>query len=312
MYERLVPMLLILLAGYGWQRLAPGGVPLAQIRAVLNALLINLLVPALILGVFLNAHPEPALYRVPVVAAAVILAGLGLSVVLFGAMQRAGFITRPQAGAAILAASFGNGLGAAVAVIDGLYGTASGMTRVPLLYEMLANLPISWSLGVLVCSRYGSEAVAGWRSALVVLRLPPFWAVVAALGLGTSGVAVPQPLISAFAALGQAAVPLLLFVVGTTFALRGLGKLRVLVPVVLMRHGLAVVVCLLTARAVGLDGTLLVATGITAAAPSVAVGIAICERFKLDSALFGAALTVTTLLYVVLAPWLQTWLTAYG
>lgn len=312
MYERLLPMMLILLAGYGWQRLAPGGVPLAQMRTALNALLINLLVPALILGVFLNARPEPALYRIPLVATAVILSGMGVSVLLFGWMHRRGYLTRPQAGAAILAASFGNGLGAAVAVMEGLYGAGSGMTRVPLLYEMLANLPITWSLGVWVCSRYGSSGVTGWRSALVILRLPPFWAVVLALALGFARVPVPAALITTFSTLGQAAVPLLLFVVGTTFALRGLGQWQVLVPVVLIRHGLAVLVAVLAARAVGLDGSLLVATGITAAASSVAVGIAICERFKLDSALFGAALTMTTLLYVLIAPWLHAGLASHG
>jgi len=299
MYERLLPMILILASGLAWRQLLPGGIPMQQVRQVLNTLVINLLVPALIFGVFLNAHPEPALYRVPLVALVTISVCLGAGLLVFGAMLRAGRLTRAEAGAAVLAVGFGNGLGAALAVVEGLFGGTA--TRVPLMYEMFATVPVHWSLGVALAAWFGGAAV-GWKSALVVLRMPPFWATLLALAINASGVVVPDSLVHAFGVLGQAAVPLLLFVVGSTFTLKGLSRLSVLVPVVLLRPVLGVAVCLLAARALHLDGTLLTATTIVAAAPSVAVGIAICERFKLDSALFTAALTVTTVLYVLLAP----------
>ena len=299
MYERLLPMILILASGLAWRQVLPGGIPMQQVRQVLNTLVINLLVPALIFGVFLNAHPEPALYRVPLVALVTISVCLGAGLLVFGAMLRAGRLTRAEAGAAVLAVGFGNGLGAALAVVEGLFGGTA--TRVPLMYEMFATVPVHWSLGVALAAWFGGAAV-GWQSALVVLRMPPFWATLVALAVNGSGVVVPDSLVHAFGVLGQASVPLLLFVVGSTFTFKGLSRLSVLVPVVLLRPVLGVAVCLLAARALNLDGTLLTATTIVAAAPSVAVGIAICERFKLDSALFTAALTVTTVLYVLLAP----------
>lgn len=305
MYERLLPMILILAAGLAWRQLLPGGIPMQQVRQVLNTLVINLLVPALIFGVFLNAHPEPALYRVPLVALVTISVCLGAGLLVFGAMLRAGRLTRAEAGAAVLAVGFGNGLGAALAVVEGLFGGTA--TRVPLMYEMFATVPVHWSLGVALAAWFGGAAV-GWKSVLVVLRMPPFWATLVALAVNASGVVVPDSLVHAFGVLGQASVPLLLFVVGSTFTFKGLSRLSVLVPVVLLRPVLGVAVCLLAARALDLDGTLLAATAIVAAAPSVAVGIAICERFKLDSALFTAALTVTTVLYVVVAPYLQGWI----
>lgn len=305
MYERLLPMILILASGLAWRQVLPGGIPMQQVRQVLNTLVINLLVPALIFGVFLNAHPEPALYRVPLVALVTISVCLGAGLLVFGAMLRAGRLTRAEAGAAVLAVGFGNGLGAALAVVEGLFGGTA--TRVPLMYEMFATVPVHWSLGVALAAWFGGSAV-GWKSALVVLRMPPFWATLVALAVNASGVAVPDSLVHAFGVLGQASVPLLLFVVGSTFTFKGLSRLSVLVPVVLLRPVLGVAVCLLAARALDLDGTLLTATAIVAAAPSVAVGIAICERFRLDSALFTAALTVTTVLYVVVAPYLQGWI----
>ena len=299
MYERLLPMILILAVGAVWRHMQPGGIPIGQVRQVLNALVVNLLAPAMILGVFLTAHPDTALLRVPLAGLVVITTCLGASLLVFGAMLRAGHLTRPQAGAAILAASFGNGLGAALPVVDSLLGTSAA--RVPLLYDMFATVVVFWSLGVVMAAWFGGAAV-GWRSALVVLRMPPFWATVIALAVNAGGVALPRGLVQTFVVLGQATVPLLLFVVGSTFTLRGLSRLDVLLPVVAIRLGIGLAIGLFAARLVGLGGELEAATALVAMAPSVAVGIAISERFKLDSELFTASLTATTVLYVLLAP----------
>lgn len=299
MYERLLPMILILAVGTAWRHLQPGGIPIGQVRQVLNALVVNLLAPAMILGVFLTAHPDTTLLRVPLAGLLVIAACLGASLLVFGAMLRAGRLTRPQAGAAILASAFGNGLGAALPVVDSLLGTSAA--RVPLLYDMFATVVVFWSLGVMLAAWFGGAAV-GWRNVLVVLRMPPFWATVVALAVNASGIALPRGLVQTFVVLGQATVPMLLFVVGSTFSLAGLSRLDVLAPVLAIRLGMGVAVGLVAARLVGLDGELAAATVLVAMAPSVAVGIAISERFKLDSELFTAALTATTVLYVLLAP----------
>ncbi len=299
MYESLLPMILILASGLVWRHLQPGGVPIQQIRQVVNALVVNLLAPALILGVFLTAHPDTTLLRVPLAGWLVIAACLGGSLLVFGAMLRAGRLTRPQAGAAILAASFGNGLGAALPVVESLLGTSAA--RVPLLYDMFATVVVFWSLGVVLAAWFGGAAV-GWRSALVVLRMPPFWATVLALAVNLGGITLPDGVVQSFVLLGQATVPMLLFVVGSTFTLRGLSRLDVLAPVLLIRLVFGFAVGVLAVRLCGLDGELGTATTLVAVAPSVAVGIAISERFSLDSELFTASLTVTTVAYVLLAP----------
>jgi predicted permease len=59
---------------------------------------------------------------------------------------------------------------------------------------------------------------------------------------------------------------------------------------------------------VGLSGEVLIITSITAAAPPVIVGIALADRFKLDSSLFCTALTLGTACYLLLAPSLSDYL----
>jgi predicted permease len=53
---------------------------------------------------------------------------------------------------------------------------------------------------------------------------------------------------------------------------------------------------------IGLEGDTQIVTAITAASPAVIVGIALAERFKLDTSLFCTALTLGTVGYIFLAP----------
>lgn len=303
MYEKLIPVILMLLAGVAWRKFEPGGVPVAQIRAVLNSLVINLLAPALILKVFLESTPDLTLLKVPAAGVLVILASMVVCVLLFGAMEKLGWITRPQAGALILATAFGNGLGAAVPVIEGLYGAAEAI-RVPLIYDLMATIPVVWSVGVMLVARYGADGPPA-GAGLVFLKLPPFWTLIIAIGLNLSGVTLPAGVNATVGSLGMAAVPLLLFMVGTTFELTKLSLVVLAIPALIIKIVGGGAAGYLAASAFGLTGDLLAATVITAAAPSVAVGIALSDRFKLDSALFSTVLTLTTVGYVLVAPYLQ-------
>ena len=303
MYERLIPVFLILLSGVIWRRLQPGGIPVADIRGVLNSLVINLLAPALILNVFLQSEPDLSLLKVPIAGVAVILSGMAISVLLSGGMEKLGWISRPQAGALILATAFGNGLGAAVPVIEGLYGVADAI-RVPMIYDLLATIPIVWTVGVMLIARYGADGPPAGVG-LVFLKLPPFWTLIIAIGLNLFSVTLPAPVAATISSLGMAAVPLLLFLVGTTFELTKFKLVLLAIPALFIKIVGGGVVGYFAATSLGISGELLTSTVITAAAPSIAVGIALSERYKLDSALFSTVLTLTTVGYVLIAPYLQ-------
>ncbi|MEL0081878.1 MAG: AEC family transporter [Gammaproteobacteria bacterium] len=305
MYENLIPVILMLLAGVAWRKVEPGGVPIGQIRGVLNSLVINLLAPALILKVFLQSTPDLNLLKVPATGAVVILVSMLVCGVLFGGMSRLGWITRPQAGALILATAFGNGLGAAVPVIEGLYDAVDAI-RVPLMYDLMATIPIVWSVGVMLVARYGSDGAPS-GAGLVFLKLPPFWTLIIAIALNFSGISLPAGVTATIDSLGMAAVPLLLFLVGTTFEFTRLKLTLLAIPALIIKFILGGGVGYLAATGLGVSGEILGATIITAAAPSIAVGIALSDRYKLDSALFSTVLTLTTVGYVLVAPYLQSY-----
>ena len=149
---------------------------------------------------------------------------------------------------------------------------------------------------------------AGHKQAATGLRVAKqVFVHLAGIALDHVGDRVPVAARSAglYASLGMAAVPLLLFLVGTTFDLSNPRLLLIALPALVVKLVGGAAAGYFAASALGLEGELLGATVITAAAPSIAVGIALSERFKLDSALFSTVMTLTTVGYVLIAPYLQ-------
>lgn len=305
MYQQLVPMVLVLLLGVLWRQLSPAGLPVAQVRSVLGILIINFVAPALIVEVLLTSSLKQELFQVPASGNATIVIVLLISLALYAMLLRLHIITRAQAGALVLASTFGNGMGMALPAVSALLGLSQ--RDIPVVYDLLATVPFVWIIGVLLCAHFGTRVTNGGLGK-ELLRLPPFWALVIALGMRYFGLALPEPLMKTLHLLGSAAVPLLLLMVGMTLHVGRHMRFGLLFSVVGLKLFLSAGLAFGVGHIVGLQGATLAATVLTAAAPPVGVGIALCDRFRLDTELFGTAMTVTTVLYVLLVPWLVSWL----
>lgn len=305
MYQQLVPMVLVLLLGVLWRQLSPAGLPVAQVRSVLGILIINFVAPALIVEVLLTSSLKQELFQVPASGNATIVIILLISLALYAMLLRLHIITRAQAGALVLASTFGNGMGMALPAVSALLGLSQ--RDIPVVYDLLATVPFVWIIGVLLCAHFGTRVTNGGLGK-ELLRLPPFWALIIALGMRYFGLALPEPLMKTLHLLGSAAVPLLLLMVGMTLHVGRHMRFGLLFSVVGLKLFLSAGLAFGVGHVVGLQGATLAATVLTAAAPPVGVGIALCDRFRLDTELFGTAMTVTTVLYVLLVPWLVSWL----
>jgi len=300
-------MILVLSVGALWQYLEPGGLTTQQLRKALSALVVNLMAPALILYIMLTSPLKEELYQVPLTGIITISITLAISFALFITMLHFAHINRAQAGALILAASFGNGMGIAMPTIQGLYGEQ--MTSIPLIYDLLATVPFVWIIAVLIAAHFGTR-VAGGHLGRELLLMPPVWAIVIALILRYFQWLPPDALISALKMMGLTAIPLLLLMVGVNFKITSLHYMLLAIPALLIKLLISPIIAMTSSMPIGLVGDTQIITAITAASPAVIVGIALAERFKLDSALFCTALTLGTVCYIVLAPNLSTILTA--
>lgn len=301
MYSSLTPLLLTLLAGVAWRRWSPGGIAAGDLRTGINALITYLLAPALILDVMFNTPLDATLAVIPAVGALCAALTFGLTFILLRAARGRLALTRPQIGALLLATAFGNGLGMALPTVRGILGEAA--SRVPMIYDVLLTIPVVWTGGVILAARFGSGAHQG-RPGSELLRLPPFWVLAAAIFINLSGVAVPHGLTHAIDLLADAAVPLFVLLVGLTLRIPDLTHLRLAAAATLIKVLVPTFILWLLTISAALDITEQIrpALLLTVAAPSVIVGVLLCDRYGLDSELFCVTLTLSTLLYVLAAP----------
>lgn len=301
MYQQLIPMSLVLLLGVLWRYISPANLPATQVRGVFGVLIINFVAPALIVEVLLTSNLKQELFQVPASGNATIIIILLLSLALYTLLLRLDIITRAQAGALVMASTFGNGMGMALPAVSALLGLPQ--RDIPVVYDLLATVPFLWIIGVMLCAHFGTRVVDGGLGR-ELLRLPPFWALIFALSLRYFGLMLPEPIMKTLHLLGSAAVPLLLLMVGMTLHVGRNMRFGLLLSVAGLKLFLSAALALGVGHFVGLSGATLAATVLTAAAPPVGVGVALCDRFRLDTELFGTAMTVTIVLYVVLVPWL--------
>lgn len=298
MYLDLIPVFVALIAGWLWRRNAPGGVDAAHMAQALNMLMIYLTGPALIFAIMSQASLSLELMVIPAAGYVCSLGGLLLAWTAYRfAGQRLG-LSQQGRGAMLLAAGFANG-SIALPVVVSLFGH-EGMPVV-FAYDLIATTLLIWTVGVAVAARHaeGANRISLGRE---ILRLPPAWAVFAALAVNLLGLPVPERAITTLRYVGDAGIPLMVFVVGLSLRLGALRRLGAAVPALLIRQVAGPALGLLFAYAFGVRGETLAVLGVAMASACPAVGVILCHRYRLDTELYGAALTASILIYLVLAP----------
>lgn len=305
--QTLIPMMLVLALGVAWRYIQPANLSVQQFRMAMGALVINIMAPALILEVVLTSKLEKEFYQIPFSGLTTVAIVLAVTLVLYILLLRTGYITRVQAGALVMASAFGNGMGIGLPTVDALMG--GEWTAITLIYELLVTVPFVWTIGVLLCAYFGTR-VSGGGIGRELLRMPPFWTVIIALIIRRFDIVIPDPVIDTLHLVGTAAIPLLLLMVGVSLKVTSLKYVVAVIPVVFLKLILSPLIAFYTGSFIGLEGSALMALVLTSASPAVVVGIALCDRFQLDTELFCTVLTLSTVIYVLLAPYVFSFLTS--
>jgi hypothetical protein len=174
---------------------------------------------------------------------------------------------------------------------------------------MLASSPLLWTVGVWIALHLGADhpprAGRAWRE---WLRLPLVWAFVLGLAINLSGIEA-QPLVRALRVIGQATVPLMLFVLGLSIPWRQLRPGGVTLGVVAVKLFVTPLLAWEFAHALAASLAPSRAAILESAMPTMLFSIVIADRFALD--VRAAALVIG---WSTLAFWfsLPLWLTLIG
>lgn len=289
--------------GVVWRFWQPTGLSHESVRHAITAVVYHMLLPLLVLRVLWGAPQSITSPVIPIVAALGVLAALGLS---YGA-GRLVRMAPPTHGAVMLASSFPNVTYMGLPVLAATLGDSGA--SIALQYDLFACTPLLFTVGIALAGSFGAAHEPMRWTAL--LRAPPLWAGMAALALNSFSVSMPDVLTHWVDPLANSVAPLMLIAVGmslpwTRTALRLSTPLMIVIVL-----QLAVVPIIVAALAAGFDlrGTSYIGTVMEAAMPTMLIGLAICDRYRLDTQVYAAAITWTTVVSFVTLPLWLAWLT---
>jgi len=297
MHTVILHMAALIACGVFWRLLRPGGLDADTTRQVLTSLVYYLLLPALVIQVLWKAPLGISSFGIAASAAAGVLVCILLSTLICRSCRHAGKIT----GAVVLAASFPNATYMGLPVLESLYGEAG--RSIAIQYDLFACTPLLLTVGILIARIYGQSdnQTPLWQS---LLKVPPLWAALFGVLMNLSGIGLPAGLDTWMEMLAAGVIPLMLFSLGLSLRWDTIDRSRLptVIPIVMLQLMISPLVVWGVAYGVGLEGVLLTGTVMEAAMPSMVIGIVLCDRYGLDTGLYAAAVTLTTLLSLFTLP----------
>ena len=297
----MLQMALMIAAGMLWQRLAPSHMPALAHRRALTDLVFYILLPALVLDILWQAPFDASTVSIALTALSRLAVAATCMWITLQLLQRVMSISRAQQGALMLAATFPNATYMGLPVTSEVLGDWTH--EIVLKFDLFACTPVLLTLGMLMAQTYGQSEHKS-HPIKELMRVPPLWALLLATALNLGEIPQPVMISHALHTLAGGVVPLMLIALGMsirwdTFKLK---LIPLLLPVCLIGLLLAPLAAQQAALALGLQGNQLTACILLAAMPTMVFGIVICERYRLDGALYAAAVFISTLLSIASLP----------
>ncbi len=298
MFDVLIQMAALIACGVLWRAVTPGGVSVDTLRLALTTLVYYLLLPALVLLVLWQAPLGLESLKISIAAVVGILISLLFAWLCYRRFDNSAFI-----GAAILAAGFPNATYLGLPVLEATFGEWARGTAIQ--FDLFASTPLLLTAGILIARHYRDGEMGGDESPLItLLKVPPIWAAMAAVVLNVAGVQMVPTVAEFLDTLGHGVVTLMLLSLGMSLrwdTLR-LRRIPAMIPMLVIQLMLMPLVVWGMGSLMGFSGEHLTALVLEGAMPCMVLGVVICDRYGLDTAMFAAMVTLSTLLSMVTLP----------
>ena len=298
MNSTLIQMTLLMACGPAWRLLKPAGLTAGQTRLVLTTFVYYLLLPAMVLEVLWTA-------KIGMQSLQYTLLGVSCIAFAMACIWLVGTVFKfehKRLGAMILAAAFPNVTYLGLPVLEQTFG--SWARSVVIQMDLFATSPFLFTVGIMMVRHYGEDRSENPKSTLSFLNAPPFWAAAVAVLLNLNGVVAPDWLFGVLQKLSAAVVPLMLVSLGLALNWTAVTARNIpyVLPVIVIKMLLMPVFAIAVASYLPMDGQYKAAAVLDMAMPSMVLGVVFCDRYRLDSALYAMAVTITTALSLIALP----------
>jgi predicted permease len=292
----MLPLALLVAAGAVWP-IVFRDTPVEAMRTQLNRLVLYVFYPCILFAVVASTPITPDLLSVPLLVGIGTLSSGALLYVLLYLTPIGRRLSDPTRAILMLGGMFGNTFNVGAPVVMFFFGREA--VRYAVFNDMLMTMPLIWSLGVWIATRLGSHEKqvsypSLWR---ILLSLPPMWAF--ALGLTLQALDLTYtPLVTAAHMIGQATIPVTLFVLGMTIPWRNLTPRPEILTAAAVKLLFAPLVVTIIARLFYAPlAEAQFAAALEATTPAMMTALLLADRFRLDSAAAALLIGWSTILF---------------
>ncbi len=301
MVQVMLPLSLLVAAGALWTRFFPD-TDVEQMRSSLNRLVMYLFYPCILFAVASTTPVDRNLLSVPLLVGIGSLVSGGILYLMLYRLPLWPQLTDQTRAALMLGGMFGNTFNIGAPVLVFFFG--AGAIRYAVFNDMLMTMPLVWTLGVWIATRLGSHDRAAAQPSVigVMLTMPPIWAFLLGFACQQLGLSY-EPLVNATRFIGQATIPVILFVLGMTIPWRNLvprGEILATTGVKLLLTPF--IVWLVAPQIYAGMGEAQYAAVVEGTTPAMMTALLLAERFKLDSAAAALLIGWSTILFWVTLP----------
>lgn len=303
MVQVMLPMSLLVGAGALWPRFFPD-TDVEQMKTALNRLAMYLLYPCILFAVASTTPISRDLLSVPLLVGIASLAGGGILYLMLYRLRLWPHLDDRTRAALVLAGMFGNTFNVGVPVLVFFFGAAA--TSYAVFNDMLMTMPLVWSLGVWISTRLGSRDQTDQPSVFrVMFSMPPIWAFLLGTASQQLGLSY-EPLVNAARFIGQANIPVIIFVLGLTIPWRNLvPRTEILAAAAVKLLVMPLLVWLIAPQIFERMGEAQYAAIIEAATPSMMTALLLANRFRLDDGAAALLIGWSTILFWITLPLLM-------
>lgn len=301
MVQVMLPLSLLVAAGALWPRFF-SDTDVEQMRTSLNRLVMYLLFPCILFAVSATTPITLNLLSVPLLVGIGSLSAGAILYVMLYRIRLWPHLADPTRASLVLAGMFGNTFNIGVPVLVFFFGAAA--TSYAAFNDMLMTMPLVWSLGVWISTRLGGQGGGANQPSVfrVMMSMPPIWAFV--LGAGSQQLGLTyEPLVNAARFIGQANIPVILFVLGMTIPWRNLKpRPEILVVAGIKLLATPLIVWLIAPQIFDHVGEAQHAAIALATTPSMMTALLLANRFNLDDGAAALLIGWSTILFWITLP----------
>ncbi|MFO1159748.1 MAG: AEC family transporter [Reyranellaceae bacterium] len=297
-----LPLALIAVLGVFLRQTIPS---MEDNRRAMNQMVLYVFLPALVFHSVMGAPIDRLFYEIPLVAASGVFVCLAVGFLVFRFLP----IPGPTKGAMILAAAFGNVTYFGLPVLLGTFvGEAAEVTEVAVLYEVTKS-SLNLTIGAMIAIAHGSEeAITFRKTALEALKLPPVWALAAAIVWKWSGLPCPTFVLQTTALLATTVTGIMMLSLGMALKFKPTRLMALAAPVAGIKLLLSPLVVAIAVTPLGVTGIYRDAAILEGAMPSQLLSFIIAGRFKLDEETMAFVIMVDTILAFATLPFIHSFL----